>query len=395
MNKRILIASDLHLSEVIWTTRPEISGDSYFALKEIYRQAVAHDVGRVFLLGDVFDTYQPTARDVVHYQEFSHDLKKHNIQLYYIEGQHDRSSFRKNEKNHIAWCDTTECATHVDRQVVAINDEINAYCMDWRHTDDIVFELERIPENCTWLFAHQAWTELMSPSCRSDHQLLKIPEHIDVVFTGDKHHHNVVTLGERRLYVYSPGCTHMRKKNEPTSFAVFLVDDGRVRSLPIRSRPIRKFYCPVPGMEADIEEFLKTQQDSTLPEEVAKPLCIVQHCKELTNYVRVLRDRKVAHIISETVAFRDTSSEKGDNKSEASASVVLTDVRLDNTDDMVKSLLAARTSHNEKIHRTAHMLLDHPQPKRLLEQMIDDLEKEINSCDSSDSSSKTSAAMSP
>lgn len=380
MNPKILIASDLHLSEVIWTTRPEITGDSYFALDEIYRVAIEQRVGRVFLLGDVFDTYQPTARDVVKYQEFSNKLLAADIDLFYIEGQHDRSSVRvADDANHIAWCDTTKVANHADGMVVPINEEINAYCLDWRHSDHVAFELMKIPKNCQWLFAHQAWKELMSSSCRSDCSLEHdVPDHIQAVFTGDKHNHSICSIGARRLAVYSPGCTHMRKKNEPMSFAVFLVDDGRVRSIPIRSRPLRRFELMNLGSEMDVELALKTMSNEDIPEAVAKPLFIIQHIKELSNYIRSLRDRKDIHVITETVVPRLKEKQESQEKEKSLTS----DVRADNTEELVKSLLHARIGHDEKLFNLAHFIIEHPQPRKLLDQMVEETEREIYAVDS-------------
>ena len=375
MPERILIASDLHLSEQIYSTRPEIVGDPYFGLDQVYKVAIDNQVEWVALLGDVFDTCSPTAQDVVQYQMFSNKLADQGIKLYYIEGQHDRSSHRNIETRKVGWCDVNDRAIHAHGKVLQITDSIKAYCMDWQHSDEIGWELQKIPQDCTWLFCHQAWKELLAAEARSDASFDLLPKHLTKVFTGDKHYHKQILINNDKTVVYSPGCTHIRKKNEPDQHAVYLITNGKPKSIPIQSRIIRTFFLDRPGLEETVEAELANikKPEFVRPEPIHKPLLFIKHVKELYSFVRSLRDNPDIFVISEL--YNPVSDNRSIATSVEEASI--NTVSINNIDSVIRSALFERIGANEEIFNLACMFLEHKEPRKLLDQIIQDTEKVV------------------
>lgn len=376
MSSRMLIASDLHLSQTIWRNRDDIAGDSYFGLKEIYAAAVKYEVQQIALLGDIFDTCTPAAEDVVAYREFCDKARAKNIRIYYIEGQHDRSSFRSETKCRIpGWCDVDSHPVHAHDKIIQVTDEINAYCMDWQHRDDLKYKLDAIPKNCSWLFCHQAWAELMGAEARSDGAFTDIPGHITSVFTGDKHQHGVFLHRNNSLKVHSPGCTHIRKKNEPTESRIFLVQDGITRTIPIRSRIVRTFKILTLADTEKVKEALSDikQPENQRPEPIDKPIFFVNYTREFVNYIRSLRDIKDVFIISTLI---NTDAENFQKQQDKQHNVIAGGAPLDDIKTIMRKALHTRCGDDQDLYNFGLSLLEDKSPKKAIEAMINALERE-------------------
>lgn len=377
----ILIASDLHLCETIWSHNYDVYGDSYFALTEILRVAIENKVVGVFLAGDVFNSHIPSSNDVVQYRKFVDGLEENNIRLVFIEGQHDRSSRRSyhNFPNQ-SWCEVHKFAVHGHGQSIRLPDGEKVYFIDWHHADEVDFEFAKTPDDCSIIICHQAWRDFLPSSAKGDGCLeIAIPQHVTKVFTGDHHKHISLSLRDSNLKVYSPGATHLRKKDEPISYGVYIYRDGKVKSVPIRSRPIFRETLLNDDDSIALFDGLASV-DTSLPDYVRAPLLILKYTDATKEFVEGLKQNEMYNVVAEYLPPEQEAQE---------IAIRTTNIKFE-TESIVFEAMEQKTAHNQILNNMAKSLWTSDNPKRTIDDYITLLEKD--SCDSSNPTSSTSDA---
>ena len=80
---------DAHIAETIWTKRAQVTGDAYLAFSRAVDVSLTYRVPTI-LLGDVFDTVNPTTNDVEFCRQQMSRLQQAGLPVYYLQGNHDQ-----------------------------------------------------------------------------------------------------------------------------------------------------------------------------------------------------------------------------------------------------------------------------------------------------------------
>jgi len=147
---------------------------------------------------------------------------------------------------------------------------------------------------------HQVWQELMGGSS-SEGKLANFAG-VKMAISGDYHRRVLKFVrrkGEDPLYVLSPGATHMRKINEPTTHCVAVLhDDYSVKWVKLKSRKVMRASV---GSEADVEATLRSLPSALadvsaetsakgMPSELVTPLLIVTDTSDIVGVEPRLRE---------------------------------------------------------------------------------------------------------
>lgn len=358
---KTLVTADLHLSETIWSSRPDVSGDAHFALTEVTRVARSHHVEQVVLAGDVFDSHQPTSADVLAFWHFAQSLQDHGILLWYVEGQHDRSSRRSTTSLAPPWCSVHPHARHAAGASFDVGG-LAATGLDWTHGDDLPGALVALPPDARVLVCHQAWKELLPLGARADGSLDLVPPWMARVFTGDRHRSTTLVLPSG-VKVWSPGATHLRRRDEPDTHCVLVVtDDGRVESVPLRGRPIVRFLASTVSDLVTIDSYLTTIEPARdLPAEVARPLVLLEHARLLGADVLALSRPEKYHLSTSLLPDGDTTVPRP---------APFDDGEDDKGDDVVLDAIRRRASGDGALETLARELWESSDPRAIIDRLV-------------------------
>jgi DNA repair exonuclease SbcCD nuclease subunit len=232
MTERVLIASDLHLSQRIWQHRP-IFGDSYSSWRQLVQYAIDYEVTAVILAGDLLDRQSNTSEPVCEFAAGLNRLIEAGIEVFYVQGQH--------EMQEVPWASLAKGVQHINDKLVDIA-RLKVYGMDFRSATQLQASLAQIPPEANVLVAHQVWSDFMGDIVHSQGSFADIPSHIELLITGD-YHKTVCQQLPSGMQVLSPGSTHMRAINEPAEKYGHLLtvqDDGSVQwqALELLTRPV-------------------------------------------------------------------------------------------------------------------------------------------------------------
>lgn len=227
---RVLISSDLHLSKKIWKHRP-ILMDSYWSFRYLVRQAAKLQVDAVILAGDLLDKQANYAETLHELRNGLLELEKHEIPVYYIQGQH--------EYQLTPWFDLFPNTHWLHRRSVELGGAKFAGC-DYRDRDGLQkFLASDMAKSSDVLVCHQVWQEFL-PIGNPQGSFDDIPEDVAYLVTGD-FHETILMETPSGLAVLSPGSTHLRSVAEPEDkffFVMTIDDDGNVdterHSIPTR-----------------------------------------------------------------------------------------------------------------------------------------------------------------
>lgn len=290
MTERILIASDLHLSQRIWQHRP-IFGDSYSSWRQLVTLAIDYEVTAVILAGDLLDRQSNVSEPVCEFAAGLNRLISAGIAVYYVQGQH--------EMQETPWASLVRGVLHINDKLVDIAG-LKVYGMDFRSATQLQESLRRIPAEANVLVAHQVWADFMGDIVHSQGSFADIPGNIEVLITGD-YHKTVLHQLPSGLHVLSPGSTHMRAINEPAKKCGCLLtiqDDGHLHweLLELRTRPVFVWDLRAGVDEPAMlfarcrEELIAALSDASREEPIRKPLVRVLYTDAQENLVRQLKD---------------------------------------------------------------------------------------------------------
>jgi len=284
VNPLMSITSDLHLEPCAWKDHPSLAGDAYYGLEQIVEAALSYKVKAVALLGDVYNVRTPDPHTVAVCCSAIERLWRNDIQVLYIQGQHELS-------RDTPWLNVHLWPKHIHKLCIELVDGVVAYGLDWTPASRVVKELEAIPAETSILLSHQVWHEFHGSKIDTECSFADVPEHVTMVFTGDYHKHFVTehrNRGGKVMKVCSPGSICMQSRSEPPHKAFFmLMDDGVAHSVALKSRKCLEFDIE----DADsLESFLHpkniewlVEPQSGVPENIAKPMLVVHYPHDLSD----------------------------------------------------------------------------------------------------------------
>jgi len=207
--------------------------DSLISFNQIRDLCLKHHADLV-IGGDLFDRARPESEVVLRYQSVVNILVATGLKVYFIQGQHEKST--------PPWAYVGENAFCLDRKIYGVNDgkrDRSITGLDWRPAEDFnaIINVPEAPKtdifvgHQVWISFHYGVAEADFATLHNNHQLLLV---------GDYHKpHHVGMLG---CDAYSTGSISMMSIDEPESKQVLLFDDGLTPNiLQLKTRPITRW----------------------------------------------------------------------------------------------------------------------------------------------------------
>ena len=322
---RVLVTSDLHLSDRIWKHRP-IEGDSYFSWQQIVDYATSCSVDVVILAGDVLDKRVNTSEPIYRLTLGVQDMLRAGVRVLNVQGQHELLSSPWigicGHKNNI----------HLNRSSWSIafgekHERTIRFCgIDYSSAEEFqeFLKSDDVGE-ADVVVCHQVWQDFMGEHGRPQAAFSDIPSAVPILITGDFHVDKTVQSGP--TVVISPGSTHVRSLSEPEkkSFAVidFLADGEdttEIRYVRLKTRRVESFRAEdhetIDGLASEIDEYLARSAEyasqAKLPENLTKPIVRIVHPASRLDWLPALENRyeKSSHLFfkCESAAVADSES---------------------------------------------------------------------------------------
>lgn len=211
---KVLVTSDLHLSEKIWKHRP-IERDSYYSWEQIVDIALYEQCSDIILAGDILDKQTNTSNPLHSLLLGLNRLTDAGVSIHYNQGQH--------EYQLSPWMDLHRNARHFDsvelHQIGGLSWCGSDYCQADRL--NAFLQSESVLQ-ADVLVCHQVWLEFMGEECKPQGSFADVPANVRYLITGDYHDNICQKFGS--LVVLSPGSTHLRSISEPEDKYVFILD---------------------------------------------------------------------------------------------------------------------------------------------------------------------------
>jgi|SaaInlV_165m_DNA_1040744.scaffolds.fasta_scaffold27923_2 hypothetical protein len=233
---KVLVTSDLHLSDRIWKHRP-IEGDSYAAWQAIVRYALDEDneIDEVIIAGDILDKQTNQSTAIHHLTVGLSSLIEAGIRVYFNQGQHCMQ-----EK---PWPSLVDGVRHLKFQDMYNVGGLMMTGFDYCSREQLQENLkDESVAKADILVCHQVWEDFMGGVGNPQGCFEDIPDNVKYLITGDYHENickraaqpDIKLLGlaggdeTEGLVVISPGSTHLRSISEPDDkyFWVVEIADG-------------------------------------------------------------------------------------------------------------------------------------------------------------------------
>lgn len=278
---KILVTSDLHLSDRIWRHYP-IEGDSYHSWNQIVDLAINHSVDAIILAGDILDKQQNLSYPIQNLLAGIHRLQTAAISVYYTQGQHEyqqRPWMDADPDTH--WLNHEDLVTPTGWRIVGC---------DYKDHDNFQsFLSSDRAKSADILVCHQVWKDFMGDIGKPQGEFADIPPNVKVLITGDYHEHICQKFAD--LIVLSPGSTHMRSISEPEEHSVFLLNlsdksnKPKIKSIPLVTRRClhvdTRSFPDFKALKKQVESFLgyasSYAAENKLPEDLKMPLIHLTH----------------------------------------------------------------------------------------------------------------------
>lgn len=278
---KILISSDLHLSDTIWKHRP-IFDDSYFAWRQITELAIENDVDAVILAGDVLDKQYNVSQPVHRLVQLVRALEDRNIPVMFIQGQHELM-----EK---PWIKIGTEAIWLNEKKVKLkisdNKQLTLVGCDFKDRNGFQeFLASDLAKQADVLVCHQVWLEFMGEMGKPQASFSDVPKNVKCLITGD-YHQNITQVYRDDLTVISPGSTHMRSISEPPDkYVVLMTIDNKgkmsLKNIPLQTREFVHIDLKTSTIDKHVTVLkMLAIKDSSLPELIKKPLVLVSYDAE-------------------------------------------------------------------------------------------------------------------
>ncbi len=257
-----LVTADWHVRKFdrVWYRRDALTGDTAWGIEQVLAQAEKFDVRSVLLLGDLFEQKLQQSDALATMREALDTLQQQERAIYYVQGQHERSSPPLLSAMH-RW------PQHIDGKTITMAGGLKIYGLDYKPPNEVRAALEAVPAGTDVLATHQVWKDFMGED-RGDawfHWASSVPH----ILTGDFHQ----TLCEQRgqQQVVSPGSLCMQKIDEaPEKHVYILRDDMTVEAVRLHTRGY--FEARITSSD-ELDRFLDTwtQHPARIPKQGVPP----------------------------------------------------------------------------------------------------------------------------
>lgn len=352
-------SSDTHLTPYTWAKHPTLRTDAFVSFAQIIQFCNAEGLP-LFLAGDVFNERRPDSLTVEFARRQMVGMIQYGYEVFFVEGQHDMAA--------PPWLEVCG-AKHLDKKSVRVG-QLDIYGLNFTNRTDLAEELKKIPRNTDVLMAHQVWEEFMGRIRVVEGSLKDVPT-VGAIVTGDYHRHDqfdvVSNVDGRKVNIVSPGSTHMRTIDEdPRKFFYVMYDD-----LSFESKPLVTRRCLVSRVAND-EQFeasvaaiqIELSRNPDLPESIRKPIWAVYFRDDIPDVHRRLEAwnaKELVHLFE--FPIRPKKEEKTEDISD---SEMLGGLR---------SALLKEYDTDSLIGKTALRMLDSPNPKQELDQIVKEVEE--------------------
>lgn len=292
----VAVIADAHVSEMLYTHRPLIKGDSIRALESAVRRILElGNISTVIFAGDNFDSRRPSPVDVRNMTSAIATLLSFGCRVLSIQGNHDSCP--------LSWMSICG-AEDLSGKTITLKDGLtvsgHSYCTGFRFSE--MMQWISTLSTTDLLVLHQSMTHLNGFDPNGV-DLEDIPDGVRLGVTcGHLHIPNIARSVSERFAV-SPGSTHPRSLAElPGSFMV--LENGVPRLEPISGNRNIFRFTKVTSEEAlqEVLDFLKT-----LPEGVSvddMPLVEVRYTSEFVKHATSLESASTkCHIFHSVIGY--------------------------------------------------------------------------------------------
>lgn len=359
-----VMTADTHLHPTIWTERPTLRDDAFFAYSQLQDYCNNHGVKYLIIAGDVLDRRVNDAETPGFLRAAMEQAQRKQIRIFYIQGQHDLQTGRE------PWlASISGWPIHLSGKTMPM-DDFKVYGLDWTPQSQLEEALASIPKDTDLLVMHQVCTEFMGGVRECELTIATVP-HAKMILMGDYHVHEKKTLcmtDGRQATVLSPGSTCVQKIHEEPSKNFFvLYDDMSVKSHALHCRHIlsaRELVTYevvddfVQGVEGAIEDAEAAAMQEGLPDLLIKPILRVEYAPGLEGAARRIR-RAVGNdaFLFETQLLPEESENEGKVMSGKKARQIMEKAGLSG---FLPRVLDRR--HEKRLFMFCTELLDGPDP---------------------------------
>lgn len=285
-----VVSSDWHLERNAWVRYPDLCGDAYYGLEQIINLCIERNLPLI-AAGDLFDKPYPDSRSVWEAMRQMDRMEASNLDVYYIQGQHERSRDKP-------WLSLHEWPQYIHQESRLIKG-FNLYGLDYTRPDHLMSALKVCESPYIHiLVCHQVWGNFMGTIRVTDGMLEQVPLRGGVIITGDYHKHVHLEIAAEngcKNLVLSPGSICLQSVDEPPDKSVYILfDDLTFESIPLKSRNIFRHELL---REQDLEDLLATighswlDPQSDVPDNIAKPILSVRYDPDIPDaYSRLVND---------------------------------------------------------------------------------------------------------
>ena len=238
---KIFWIADAHMSRLLYDNRRDIEGDAYRALASVV-DAILEDPEKdkaLVLAGDNLDKKHPVPMDIVVLDRECARLRAAGIEVYGIEGNHDRFVSRagQSDTDSDLWIDVLSNIQHIDGKTVDIFGT-KVHGVDYVQGESVYDILNSVPE-CDILVMHQplSYLEPFEPYTVEPEG---ISEAVSKAVVCGHVHVADMRQNSRGLAIVSPGALHARHLTAPRgSFVSFSEGKFKLLTVPYHRRMAR------------------------------------------------------------------------------------------------------------------------------------------------------------
>lgn len=277
---KILVTSDLHLSERIWKHRP-IEGDSFYSWMQIQDAASEHKVDAVILAGDLLDKRKNSSESVTRLLQGLSRITAKNIPIIFNQGQHEMQDNPWCLANHNPLVQWVESPSFKDEFLPGVFLE----GFDFKDKENCQANLEAANAgSADILVCHQVWEDFMGVECKPQAKFADVTQ-ASILITGD--YHEAICQEYAGLTVISPGSTHLRSIAEPVDKSFYLLElflDGddfefQAQAVPLKTRRLfevdatkKDIHQVTPMIEGHLCICDEYAVENDLPLDIRKPI---------------------------------------------------------------------------------------------------------------------------
>jgi len=285
---KFAFTADLHLREQVWKSRPDLTGDTYYALEQIVDWCVA-DRTNLVLGGDQFDSPYPSSADMHFLQVQVNRLRAAGLSVFAYDGNHDGQA--------VSWIEQIHGLENLNERLTEICPGVPAYALNFRPAPELAEALARVPATTQVLLLHQFDRNVVDIPGQWDFDPAWIPPMtgLKVVLLGHIHRPSSHTDPVSRVvYAYcgSPSM-HEISETHPKSFIVVDTQTWELRRQPLLSRHVATAVLPdEQTLSAFIAEFgpkLLAELPPVPHPTVSRPIIKVRYPDDLPGALSRLR----------------------------------------------------------------------------------------------------------